>query len=175
MNVKHSKLFGLLRRRECDVNHGHSRAANMMWHNTVRGVKRTPQQMTLCPFKHFPNCGGRHLRCSCSCHSLSPPLTFGILGCMPCTDTGSGMATEDILSEKGTCTRDKDICCCSCFCCCFVLFYNTLYYARVLAVVCILWDSITVVSSDRFQFTHVYVVSSTYTGVKHSVPLMTFF
>lgn len=48
-------------------------------------VERTPQQMSLRPFKHFPNCGVGHLRCSSSCHSLSPPLTFGILGCMPCT------------------------------------------------------------------------------------------
>lgn len=75
-------------------------------------VKRTPQQMSLCPFKHFANCGGGHLRCSSSCHFLSHPLTFGILGCMPCTNTVSGMTTEGVLFDKGTFGMDLDICLC---------------------------------------------------------------
>lgn len=86
------QLFGLLRGRESDVNRGHSRAANTMWPGGItlwEDVRRTPQQMSLCPFKHFPNCGGGHLRSSSSCHFLSPPLTFGSLGCVPCTDAGS--------------------------------------------------------------------------------------
>lgn len=73
-------------------------------------VKRTPQPMSLCPFEHFSNCGGGHLRCGSSCHFLSHPLTFGILGCMPYTDAGNGMTTAGIILDKGTCRKDKDIC-----------------------------------------------------------------
>lgn len=69
-------------------------------HDVAQHCEGSQEQMSLCPFTHFPNCGGSHLRCRSSCF-LKPPLTFGILGCMPCTDTGSGMTTEDILSDKG--------------------------------------------------------------------------
>lgn len=64
--------------------------------------------MSLCPFKLFSKCGGGHLKGGSSCHFLSHPLTFGILGCMPCTSTGSGMTTEGILLDKGTWGRDTE-------------------------------------------------------------------
>lgn len=72
-------------------------------------VRRTPQQMSLCPFRLSSKCGGGHLRGGSSCHCLSHPLTFGILGCMPCTSTGSGMTTEGILLDKGTWGRDTEV------------------------------------------------------------------
>lgn len=71
-------------------------------------VRRTPQQMSLCPFRLSSKCGGGHLRGGSSCHFLSHPLTFGILGCMPWTSTGSGTTMEGILLDKGTWGRDTE-------------------------------------------------------------------
>lgn len=105
MNVKHSMLFGLRSWCKLKVTAGQETQCGMAakhCEGSREDVRRTPQQMSLCPFRLFSKCGGGHLRGGSSCHFLSHPLTFGILGCMPCTTTGSGMTTEGILLDKGT-------------------------------------------------------------------------
>lgn len=40
-------------------------------HDVAQHCEGSQEQMSLCPFKHFPNCGSSHLRCRSSCHFLS--------------------------------------------------------------------------------------------------------
>lgn len=99
MNVKRSVPFGPVSRRRFT---GTAWAGNMGWHDgkhkqrTQGDVEGTPLQMSPRPFSKY---GGRHSRCSSSCHFLSRPLTFGIVGRLPCTSTGSGMEDGGVVSQ----------------------------------------------------------------------------
>lgn len=105
MNVKHSMMFGPVSRLVSYVDSWsqQGRKQGVAWwkHGDRRqeDVKRSPLQMSLRPFQHFSKCGSGHSRCSGSCHLLSHPLTFGILGRLPCTNTGSGMEDRGVLYQ----------------------------------------------------------------------------
>lgn len=105
MNVKHSMMFGLVSRLVSYVDSWsqQGRKQGVAWwkHRERRqaDVKRTPLQMSLRPFQHFSKCGGGHSRCSGSCHFLSRALTFVILGCLPCANTGSGMEDRSVFYQ----------------------------------------------------------------------------
>lgn len=97
MNAKHSVMFGFVSRLLSYVDSWSQHGRKEGWHGgkTERGDKRMLRE-PCCKchfvlFKHFSECGDGHSRCSGSCHFLSHPLTFGILGSLPRAGTGSGM------------------------------------------------------------------------------------
>lgn len=51
------------------------------------------------PFTNFSEYSNGHSRCRRSCHFLSHPLTFGILGSMPCAGTGSWIEDKGVLYQ----------------------------------------------------------------------------
>ncbi len=105
MNVKHSMMFGLVSRLLSYVDswsqQGRKQGAAWWKHRDRRqeDVKRTLLQMSLRPFQHFSKCSSGYSRCSGSCHFLSHPLTFGILGRLPCACTGSGIEDRGVLYQ----------------------------------------------------------------------------
>lgn len=112
MNVKHSMMFGLVSRLVSYVDswsqQGRKQGAAWWKHRKRRqeDVKRTLLQMSLRPFQHFLKCGGGYSRCSGSCHFLSHPLTFGILGCLPCVAQEVGWRTGVFSISQGHSGRD---------------------------------------------------------------------